>query len=123
MNLKPVTRSDLLTAALLALAYFALLAATCDDEAAVNQVYNVAVGGQTTLTELHAMLADALCRARPGLTVAPPTHRDFRAGDVRHSRADIGKAARLLGYAPSHPIGAGLEASARWYAARSPQGR
>ncbi len=95
-----------------------LLAAAVENPAAVNQVYNVAVGDQTTLTGLHAMLAQALKAARPGLQVAAPEHRPFRAGDVRHSQADIGKAMALLNYRPSHPIGAGIGAVAHWYAAR-----
>ena len=94
-----------------------LLAGTTQDAAAVNQVYNVAVGDQTDLKQLHAMLLAALQQQRPGLAHSVPAHRDFRAGDVRHSRADIAKAARLLGYAPSHDIRAGLVEAARWYAA------
>lgn len=94
-----------------------LLAGTVQDKAAVNQVYNVAVGDQTDLKQLHAMLLAALQLHRPGLADSLPLHRDFRAGDVRHSRADIAKAARLLGYAPSHDIRAGLVDAARWYAA------
>lgn len=93
-----------------------LLAGTVADAAAVNQVYNVAVGDQTDLRQLHALLLAALQAQRPGLADSVPVHRDFRAGDVRHSRADVGKAARLLGYAPSHDIRAGLEVAARWYA-------
>ena len=93
-----------------------LLAATVADEAAVNQVYNVAVGDQTTLNGLHQMLAAALAAARPGLVSAAPGYRDFRAGDVRHSRADISKAGDLLGYRPSHDIRAGLAVAAGWYA-------
>lgn len=93
-----------------------LLAAMVDDQAAVNQVYNVAVGDQTDLNQLHAMLAQALCARRPGLVVGPPVHRDFRAGDVRHSRADVAKSRRLLGYRPSHDIASGLAEAARWYA-------
>jgi UDP-N-acetylglucosamine 4-epimerase len=62
------------------------------------------------------MLQAALQQHRPELATAAPVHRDFRAGDVRHSRADIGKAARLLGYVPSHDIRAGLQVAARWYA-------
>ena len=95
-----------------------LLAATAQDSAAVNQVYNVAVGDQTDLKTLHRLLADGLAQARPGLAVAAPVHRDFRAGDVRHSRADIGKSQRLLGYVPSHRIGDGLAESAAWFAQR-----
>jgi UDP-N-acetylglucosamine 4-epimerase len=82
---------------------------------AVDQVYNVAVGDRTTLNDLHAQIAAALGKARPGLVVAPPEYRDFRAGDVRHSQADVGKAHRLLGYAPTHDVAAGLAQSIGWY--------
>lgn len=93
-----------------------LLAATTTNPEAVNQVYNVAVGGQTPLKQLHELLSRALSAHRPGLTVPEPVHGPFRAGDVRHSRADIGKAAQLLGFTPSHDIGAGLAIAAKWYA-------
>ena len=83
-----------------------------------HEVYNVAVGDRTTLNALHAQIAAALARARPGLAVAAPVHRDFRAGDVRHSQADIGKARRLLGYAPTHDVAAGLAQSIGWYVGR-----
>lgn len=99
-----------------------LLAATTARADAVNEVYNVAVGDQTSLNDLHRLLAAALQRQRPGLTVAAPRYRDFRAGDVRHSRADIAKARERLGYAPTHDIGAGLAQAAAWYAARASQG-
>jgi UDP-N-acetylglucosamine 4-epimerase len=45
-------------------------------------------------------------------------HRDFRAGDVRHSQADITKAQRLLGFAPTHGVRAGLAEAAKWYVAQ-----
>lgn len=97
-----------------------LLAATTQEQAAVNQVYNVAVGDQTDLNGLHALLAQALGALLPGLVVAPADHRDFRAGDVRHSRADVGKADRLLGYQPTHDLRSGLEAAANWFGRRQP---
>jgi UDP-N-acetylglucosamine 4-epimerase len=93
-----------------------LLAGTVQNAAAVNQVYNVAVGDQTDLRQLHRMLLQALQAQRPSLVTSTPEHRDFRAGDVRHSRADVGKACKLLGYAPSHDIRAGLAVAAAWYA-------
>jgi UDP-N-acetylglucosamine 4-epimerase len=95
-----------------------LRAALVEDDAALNQVYNVAVGQRTTLNELHSLLAEALQRQRPSLRVSPPQHGSQRAGDVRHSLADIGKAAQLLGYAPSHDVRAGLDEAAAWYVAR-----
>jgi UDP-N-acetylglucosamine/UDP-N-acetylgalactosamine 4-epimerase len=85
---------------------------------AVGQVYNVAVGGRTTLNELHSLLARALQNEVPGLVVAAAEHGPFRAGDVMHSQADIGKARRLLGYEPALDVRAGLHEAAGWYARR-----
>jgi UDP-N-acetylglucosamine/UDP-N-acetylgalactosamine 4-epimerase len=93
-----------------------LLAATVADEQACNQVYNVAVGDRTTLNQLFELLRDGLA-ARGIAAAAQPTHRDFRAGDVRHSQADIGKASRLLGFAPTHTIRQGLAEVLPWYLA------
>ncbi len=92
-----------------------LLAATAGNPDATNQVYNVAVGDRTTLNDLCAFLVRNLVERYPQLRDFKPVHRDFRAGDVRHSLADIGKAQRLLGYAPSHRIDAGLRESMAWY--------
>jgi UDP-N-acetylglucosamine 4-epimerase len=92
-----------------------LLAATTDNSAAIGQVYNVAFGEATTLNALHGMLAGALTARKPGLSVAPAVHADFRAGDVRHSLADIDKARQLLGYSPSHSVGTGLLEAIDWY--------
>jgi UDP-N-acetylglucosamine 4-epimerase len=95
-----------------------LRAALVADAAAVNQVYNVAVGERTTLNGLYAVLRELLRERRSGLDVPTPLHEDFRAGDVRHSQADIGKAARLLGFAPTHDLRAGLAEALPWYMAR-----
>ena len=92
-----------------------LLAATTENPEATNQVYNVAVGDRTTLNDLCSFLVQHLVERYPHLRDFKPVHRDFRAGDVRHSLADIGKAQRLLGYAPSHRIDAGLRESMTWY--------
>ncbi len=92
-----------------------LLAATCETSAAVNQIYNVAVGERTTLNQLYEQLRLNLLQAYPHLKTACPIYRDFRGGDVRHSLADIGKAATLLGYQPSHQIVDGLKAGIDWY--------
>jgi UDP-N-acetylglucosamine 4-epimerase len=95
-----------------------LRAALTDGADAVRQVYNVAVGTRTTLNELHALLAHALGQQVPGLQVEPARYGPFRPGDVRHSEADIGKARRLLGYAPTHDVRSGLREAAGWYARR-----
>ena len=95
-----------------------LRAALVEEPAALNQVFNVAVGQRTTLVQLHELLAAALMQLEPSLRVAPPVKRGFREGDVRHSLADIGKAGSLLGYAPSHDVRAGLQEAAAWYVAQ-----
>ena len=95
-----------------------LLAALTDNADALHQVYNVAVGHRTSLNELHELLAQAMAREVPGLRIVPAQHGPFRAGDVRHSQADIGKAVRLLGYAPTHDVQSGLSEAASWYAQR-----
>jgi UDP-N-acetylglucosamine 4-epimerase len=95
-----------------------LLAATVENPKAVNQIYNVALNARTSLNTLFGMLRDALLLHRPGHHVAEPVHRDFRAGDVRHSQADISKAARLLGYAPTHSLADGILAAMPWYLSR-----
>jgi len=92
-----------------------LRAAFIEDPAAMNQVYNVAAGQRTTLTQLHEAIAAGLRRLQPSLNVRKPQFADFRDGDIRHSLADIGKAARLLGYVPSHDVAAGLAETADWY--------
>lgn len=93
-----------------------LLAATVGDPQAVNQVYNVAVHAQTDLNALYEKLRSRLLPLRPALGEASPVYRAFRAGDVLHSLADIGKAGRLLGYAPTHTIDQGLDEALPWYA-------
>lgn len=97
-----------------------LLAATAENEEAANQIYNVAVGDRTELVELYAAIRELLSQRYPHIADAAPIFRDFRAGDVRHSLADIRKAISLLGYCPSHHIKEGLAEAQEWYLARSP---
>jgi UDP-N-acetylglucosamine 4-epimerase len=100
-----------------------LLAATVPAPEALGQVYNVAVGDRTTLNELFRLIRDELQRLVPEVTPSRPVYREFRAGDVRHSQADIGKAARLLGYVPSHRLGDGIRAAMPWYVGRLGPGK
>ena len=93
-----------------------LLAATTQNPEAVNQVYNVAVGDRTTLNQLYEQLHMNLLPSYPNLRGVQSVSRDFRAGDVLHSLADISKAATLLGYQPTHCIGEGIKMAMTWYA-------
>jgi UDP-N-acetylglucosamine 4-epimerase len=95
-----------------------LLAATSPNPAAVNQVYNVALGERTTLNQLLQLIRDALRREDPSLPNTPPVYQDFRPGDVRHSLADVSKARERLGYEPTHRIDQGLELAMAWYRAQ-----
>ena len=75
---------------------------------------NVAVGDRTSLNDLFELLRDGLA----GWSVSydrAPVHADFRAGDVRHSLAAIGAAARLIGYSPTHRLAEGLAEALPWY--------
>lgn len=92
-----------------------LLAATVESTDAVNQVYNIAVGERTTLNELFDAMRTALATRFGHLKDYRPVYREFRAGDVRHSLADINKARTYLGYVPSHRIRDGVEHAMDWY--------
>jgi UDP-glucose 4-epimerase len=71
-------------------------------EGAAGQVVNIANGGSTTILELARTLAALI-----GVTVEP-VHAEPRAGDVRHSRADITRARELLGWEPAVSVEEGL---------------
>ena len=92
-----------------------LLAATAADESAADQVYNVAFGQRTTLNELYRMIRERVAVEHPACSSKEPVYRDFRAGDVRHSLADISKSEQLLGYSPEYSVSSGLDEAAKWY--------
>jgi UDP-N-acetylglucosamine 4-epimerase len=94
-----------------------LLAATTQNPAAVNQVYNIALGERTSLKDLYKLISDSLAQFSQ-LPASKLSYRDFREGDVRHSLADINKAQTLLGYAPTMKVGAGVKAAMPWYVSK-----
>jgi UDP-N-acetylglucosamine 4-epimerase len=96
-----------------------LRAATTMDPNALGQVYNIAAGRRTTLNELFAMIRDQIAQTLPDrmdIRGAQPAHQPFRPGDVRHSQADISKAARLLGYQSTYDVKRGLAETIPFYA-------
>ena len=93
-----------------------LLASFAQGEA-TNKIYNVAFGQRTTLNELFDLIKEEVARHKPEVMSAECVHRDFRAGDVRHSLADIGRAEKLLGYGPQFDVRQGLRLAGDWYAA------
>jgi UDP-N-acetylglucosamine 4-epimerase len=92
-----------------------ILSATTAKPEAINQVYNVAVGDRTTLNDLFEAIRVNLVPRFKHLENFKPIYRDFRAGDVRHSQADVIKARNLLGYEPTHQMAEGLEVAMDWY--------
>jgi UDP-N-acetylglucosamine 4-epimerase len=92
-----------------------LLAALTPDRAATGNIYNVGVGGRTTLLELHRMLRDRVASRRPPAQGSEPLHAEPRAGDVVHSQASIEKARKILRFEPTATIEEGLTATVDWF--------
>ena len=92
-----------------------LLAASTNNIEAMDQVYNVALNDRTSLNQLYQMIEERLIKRIKGLEKKNPIYKDFRAGDVRHSQANIDKAIKLLGYDPRFNISKGLDRSIDWY--------
>ena len=76
---------------------------------AVNQVYNIAFGEQTSLNQLFESLKEVA-----GSDLAPK-YGPERRGDVKHSLADISKATSMLGYHPAMNVKQGLRVTFEWY--------
>jgi UDP-N-acetylglucosamine 4-epimerase len=91
-----------------------LLAATTENSEARNQIYNVALNARTSLNQLYVLIKENLS-LNCELAYSKLIYRDFRSGDVRHSQADISKAQKLLGYAPSFTVAKGLNVAMPWY--------
>jgi UDP-N-acetylglucosamine 4-epimerase len=89
-----------------------LLAGLAEEPRALNEVYNIAVGENTSLNRLLEILRMLLQKD------FQPVYRPFRAGDVRHSLADISLARERLGYAPTHSLTSGLREARSWYVNR-----
>ena len=97
-----------------------LLAGTTTNPEAFGEAFNVAVGGRNTLNELYKLISDSLAeqfKIQNSKFNIPegPVYRDFRPGDIRHSNADISKAKKTVGYAPTHDIYQGMEEAIEWY--------
>lgn len=92
-----------------------IMAATATRKDSFNQVYNIAFGQRTTLTELFDHIQGRVKGLVDTYTEVKPTYRDFRPGDVKHSLADISKARELMGYHPEFSVVQGLDRAADWY--------
>jgi UDP-N-acetylglucosamine 4-epimerase len=85
------------------------------DPAAVNTVYNVAFGEQTTLNQLVDTLKKYLSESDPSISEIPAIYGSGRVGDIPHSLASIEKARKNLGYSPQFNFTEGLRVSVQWY--------
>lgn len=86
-----------------------LLAARCP-ELLKGQVLNVATAGRISVNQLAAQMAQAL--GRPDLR---PVYKEARAGDIKHSFADLSRSRAVLGYEPIVDFAVGLQATMAWY--------
>ncbi|HEY6504856.1 MAG TPA: SDR family oxidoreductase [Chitinophagaceae bacterium] len=89
-----------------------ILSLFTDNHLAVNQVYNIACGHQTSLLQLFNYL-----RVEANIQLEP-VYAPERIGDVKHSLADISKAKKLLNYEAAVSIKEGLKKTYAWYAAQ-----
>jgi len=92
-----------------------LLAATTENSEATHQIYNVAHNQRTTLNELYQLIKERLETSKLDTSKSKLSFHDFRAGDVRHSQADITKAKTLLSYQLIQDIKQGLDEAMDWY--------
>ncbi|UTJ05786.1 SDR family oxidoreductase [Arcobacter roscoffensis] len=92
-----------------------ILAGTTTNKEAFAQAFNTAAGGRETLNNLYNAITNGIKEKLPELEVKEAVYRDFRAGDIRHSNANINKAKELLGYEPTHTLETGLQESIAWY--------
>jgi len=92
-----------------------ILAGTTTNEKAFGEVFNAGIGGRLTLNELYNAINNELEENLDGFTSKKAIYRDFRAGDIRHSNANINKLKNTVGYEPTHDIDRGLKASIKWY--------
>ncbi len=76
---------------------------------AAGEAFNIAYGGREYLIDIYYSLTKAL-----GVDIEPNFGPD-RAGDIKHSNADISKAKTLLGYDPDYDFDSGLEQAISWY--------
>lgn len=91
------------------------LAATTDNQGAIGQVFNTAVGERTTLLEVTQLIRHYLSEFDPKISTIDIKFGPNRQGDIPHSLASVDKAKELLGYNPSHHLAAGLKESLNWY--------
>jgi UDP-N-acetylglucosamine/UDP-N-acetyl-alpha-D-glucosaminouronate 4-epimerase len=92
-----------------------LLAATTEPFPFAHRIYNVASGGQTSLTQLFLAIRESLAASGKDVGQSEPVYGPFRQGDIRHSQGDTSRIARELGYEPTCSLVEGISESLPWY--------
>lgn len=92
-----------------------LHAISTENESALNQIYNTAVGERTTLLQLTKLIKKHLSSFDPSIREVEIVFGSNRKGDIPHSLASVVKAKEMLGYDASHTIDVGIEEAVRWY--------
>lgn len=88
--------------------------AACSDQG-TNEVYNIALGDQTTLTALYDELVHSMSELNPDFEKKPLQYKEFRSGDIKHSLADISKVQGLLGFDPEVRVRDGILKTVKWF--------
>ena len=91
------------------------LAMITKNSAAINQVFNTAVGDRTTIKEMAEVIKKGLTKYNKEIAEIPIKFGSKRLGDIPHSKASIEKAKKLLDYSPTHKFEEGIQASIEWY--------
>lgn len=92
-----------------------IMAGMSENNKAFGKAFNTAVGGRSTLNQLYNAIVDGLKNNVSNFNSKDVIYRDFRAGDIRHSNANIEKIKEELNFEPTHNIEVGLKESISWY--------
>jgi UDP-N-acetylglucosamine/UDP-N-acetylgalactosamine 4-epimerase len=90
-------------------------AAIVQEKTALNQVYNIAHGERTTLSQLFYSIREVAGKFDKDILGIVPVYGPEREGDIPHSLASIEKARKLLGYSPELNVSEGLGEAVKWF--------
>ncbi len=91
------------------------LALLTNNPKAIGEVFNAAVGEQTSLNELVHLIKKYLAEYDEKISAVEVIHGPVRKGDIPHSLASVKKAQDILGYKPTHTLEKGLKEAVKWY--------
>lgn len=92
-----------------------MLSMTTQNNEALNEIYNTAVGDRTTIKDMANFLKSNLSQFDSKIATIEIKYGPVRQGDVPHSKASVEKAKNRLGYTPEYTIEKGLKEAVNWY--------